>query len=263
MLSVAVVTVTYNAGVGLRKTIESVITQSYGKLEYWIMDGKSSDATLAIAEGYKAEFEKKKIPYQIISQFDDGIFDAMNKSLNLIHSDYVIFLNAGDFFAGAEVVCSIFKNVNIYSDVIYGNYYVYSKNKRKRYVSYPVSELPRHMICTHQAIFTKTELFRERNYDTEYKMTADYDFYLYMYLHGKTFKKVDIEIVYFDIEGVSQQKAKLTQMERINLLVKNGCIDSNEAERQRRKIKYICLRKRLISRLPDFIRFHSYEDMTV
>lgn len=60
MLSVAVVTVTYNAEVGLRKTIESVIAQSYGKLEYWIMDGKSSDATLAIAEGYKAEFEKRR-----------------------------------------------------------------------------------------------------------------------------------------------------------------------------------------------------------
>lgn len=264
MLSVGVVTVTYNAEAGLRKTIDSVLAQSYGNLEYWVVDGKSSDTTLKIADGYKSEFEKKKIEYQIVSQVDDGIFDAMNRSLNFIHSDYVIFLNAGDFFADGEVVDSIFKNrIHTKSDVIYGNYYAYSKNKRKRYISCSASELPKHMICTHQAIFTKTELLRERNYDIQYKMTADYDFYLYMYLQGKIFEKVDIEIVYFDIVGVSQRKAKLAQMERVQLLIKNGCIDSKEAEKQRKRIKYICLRKKLISRLPDFIRFYSYEDMII
>lgn len=236
MLSVAVVTVTYNAEAGLRKTIDSVLAQSYGKLEYWIMDGESSDATIAIAEGYKSEFEKKKIPYQIISQADNGIFDAMNRSLSFIHSDYVIFLNAEDFFASGEVIESIFRNrLHTNSDVIYGNYYAYSKNKRKRYVSRSASELPKHMICTHQAIFTKTALLRERNYDIQYKMTADYDFYLYMYLQRKVFEKIDIEIVYFDIAGASQRNAKLAQMERVRLLIENGCIDSREAERQRKK----------------------------
>lgn len=263
MIRIAVVTVTYNAAHSLRKTIESVLRQDYIALEYWIVDGGSTDATLSIADSYKKDFAENSIEYTIVSKKDNGIFDAMNRSVDMISGEFVLFLNAGDFFVNETVISDVFYSGDVRKyDIVYGDYYVYSKGYRKKYISGMPEDLPKRMICTHQAIFTKAELLRNRKYNIQYTMTADYDFYLSMYLQGKKFKKTNIIIVYFDITGISQKKAWITQNERLMLLFNNGCIDEKSYNKQKNRIWIMCWKKNIISHLPDFIRFKSYELMS-
>jgi len=260
MLSVAIVTVTYNAINSVRETIESVLIQDYANMEYLIIDGASTDNTIKMVESYSNRFAEKNIRFTVNSEPDSGIYDAMNKSLYRIDSDYVLFLNAGDVLTDSNTIRKIFCNLDYpLFDVIYGDFYAYSKPYIKKKKSYSPDMLRRGMICTHQAIFTKVSLLRERPYDTGYKMAADYDFYLDMYLKGKKFHYVAVHVVYFDISGTSQKRARITQNERLEIKLHYGCISNKEYNLNRKNIKWICLRKRIISALPKTIRFHSYD----
>ena len=78
---VSIVTVSFNSEKTIRKTIESVLNQSYQNMEYRIIDGLSSDNTLAICREYETAFQKKGIDYTILSEKDYGIYDAMNKGI--------------------------------------------------------------------------------------------------------------------------------------------------------------------------------------
>ena len=122
---VSVITICFNAEKDIQRTIESVVNQTFEDFEYIIIDGKSSDETLAIVERYKSKIQ------QVISEPDDGIYDAMNKGVRLANGEWLIFMNAGDCFADYEVLEKVFadeipENISfIYSDV-------YMKQKRDR-----------------------------------------------------------------------------------------------------------------------------------
>ena len=88
----SIITVTFNAGKSLEKTIQSVISQTYRNVEYIIVDGKSKDNTLQIANAYQQWI------HRLISEPDKGLYDAMNKGTRLATGDYLCFLNAGDKF---------------------------------------------------------------------------------------------------------------------------------------------------------------------
>ena len=86
----SIITVTYNAGKVLEDTIQSVITQTYKNVEYIIVDGKSTDGTMDIVNRYREHI------HTIVSEPDKGLYDAMNKGIDLATGDYLCFLNAGD-----------------------------------------------------------------------------------------------------------------------------------------------------------------------
>ena len=88
----SIITVTFNAGKVLEKTIQSVISQTYRNVEYILVDGKSKDNTLSIADTYKEWI------HCLVSEPDKGLYDAMNKGIRLATGDYLCFLNAGDKF---------------------------------------------------------------------------------------------------------------------------------------------------------------------
>lgn len=257
---IAVITVVFNAKKNIEKTIESVLKQGYVDFEYMIQDGGSTDGTIQLAENYKTKFNEKGIKYTIYVEKDEGIYDAMNKAVLKANSDYVLFLNAGDFLASEDILSKISVELETnFPDIVYGNYYNYYKNYRKRVVSLEVENLTKRMVCTHQAILTKSDLLKQRPYSTEYKMAADYDFYIQMYLSGKIYKRLNWEIVYFAVDGVSQKKAKLTQLERLSILYKYGYI-TNRKYRLRKIISvYLSLKKAAIRRIPSKIRFGEYE----
>ena len=113
--SLSVITVVKNDQENIEKTIKSVISNKKGlKLEYIIIDGKSDDKTLSIIKKYKKKINK------IISEKDKGIYDAMNKGINLSNNDIIVFCNSGDFFYKN----SLKKIINIFNrkdyDFIFG-----------------------------------------------------------------------------------------------------------------------------------------------
>lgn len=260
MKSIAIVTVIYNAEIEIVKTVESVLMQKCFHLSYYIMDGKSTDNTLQILSKYNDLFRNKGFTYKVVSQRDSGIFDAMNASLDLIDEDYVLFLNAGDFLYDENVIRHIeFFLEHNECDICYGDYYVYYGTRRKKYISYEPDFLLKGMMTTHQAIFTKTELLKKSGYSGEYKMAADYDFYLRMYLEEKKFIHINEFVVYFQIGGVSQLRARMTQNEVVRIKRSSLNLDDDSIRRLKRKVPFICLKKIFVACLPDRIRYKDYE----
>ena len=97
-LKFTVVTVAYNAESVIEKTITSVLNQSYLPFEYYIIDGKSGDKTVEKEKKYSVEFQNKGVKYTVISEKDSGIYNAMNKGIELATGDFISFLNAGDWY---------------------------------------------------------------------------------------------------------------------------------------------------------------------
>lgn len=97
-MKVSIITVSYNSEKTIAHTIESVLAQTYDDIEYWIIDGKSSDGTVALAESYCNAMEQKGIIYHILSEPDGGIYDAMNKGIRLATGDVIGIINSDDWY---------------------------------------------------------------------------------------------------------------------------------------------------------------------
>lgn len=112
----SIITVTYNAEKVLEDTIQSIVTQSYKNVEYIIVDGGSTDGTLAIVNKYREHI------HTVVSEPDKGLYDAMNKGIKLATGDYLCFLNAGDGLHEDDTLLQIAHSLTrtILPDVIYG-----------------------------------------------------------------------------------------------------------------------------------------------
>ena len=95
---VSIITVSYNSARTIRRTIESVLHQTYTHIDYWMIDGASSDETVSIAEEYRTAFEERGMEYHIVSEPDRGIYDAMNKGIRLSHGAIVGIINSDDWY---------------------------------------------------------------------------------------------------------------------------------------------------------------------
>ncbi len=257
----AIVTVVYNAETAICKTIESVLVQNSDNYQYIIMDGLSEDRTLEFAGKYIKDFDNKHIDYRIYSEKDSGIYDAMNKSIAYINSDYVLFLNAGDLLFDRFTLSQIERElVDRECDVLYGDYYLYFENKRKKIRSGDAKCLKKWMITTHQAIFTRVDFFQNLNFKhTLYKMAADYDFFLTLFEEGARFYHVDYPIVYFEAGGESQRRAVETQTDVLNIKINHQLISKADIPIQRIRIVLTCTKKYLLSIMPRRIRYYKYE----
>ena len=94
----SIITVTYNSAATIEQTIRSVIGQSYENIEYIIVDGQSTDSTLKIIEKYKDRIGK------IVSEKDNGLYDALNKGIDLATGDVIGFLHSDDFYINEKVI---------------------------------------------------------------------------------------------------------------------------------------------------------------
>ena len=106
MITISVVTITYNAAEVLQSTLDSVMMQDFPHVEHLIVDGASKDSTVKIAQTYKIASDEAENGHKIriSSEPDDGLYDAMNKGLQRATGDYIVFLNAGDCFPAADTL---------------------------------------------------------------------------------------------------------------------------------------------------------------
>ncbi len=203
---ITVVTVSFNSAVYLEKTIASVINQTYNQIQYIVVDGGSTDGSLDILRKYDDQIDFW------ISQKDYGIYDAMNKALDISSGDYVNFINAGDTVDGREklqkIASQILKPGAIYFTralVAFGEHTgVYPGEAMSDYRSWLRQNLP-----NHQAIFFPKEFCRSHRYDMRLKLTADDDYKLSaMKNHGAEF--IDDIYVRFERDGVSSNHKSIS-----------------------------------------------------
>ena len=258
MLRFTVITICMNEERNIDATIRSVLAQTYIGYEYIIKDGLSKDRTVEIAQSYAAAFAEKGIPYRIISQSDQGIYDAMNQAVQEAHGEWVLFMNAGDLLADASVLQRVNGETCMdEADIVYGDtidrvddLYLYAK---ARDLSWMRFEMP---FC-HQSCFTRREQLKANPFSLEYRICSDNHFYLYRYQEGKKFCHIPVTVSIYDRSGISSN-AKLRTQEMISILEKNPVRDEEAIIFMKNRMESIChanLMHRILWRfIPERIR---------
>ena len=181
---ITVVTITFNAAHCLERTLQSVLSQCHPYVEHLIIDGRSTDDTLALARRYQADSRQLAATHEVVitSEPDRGIYDAMNKGLGRATGRYVVFLNAGDTFASpstleqvaalaADDVAVIYGDTDITDDQ--GRYLHPRRLRPPRRLSW--RSFRQGMLVCHQAFYARTDIARRVPYDLHYRYSADVD----------------------------------------------------------------------------------------
>lgn len=209
---VTVVTVTYNAEAFIEQTIKSVLQQDYSNIEYIIIDGGSTDGTMKIVEKYSHRIAR------YVSEPDEGIYDAMNKSIEMATGDLMNFMNAGDTFFDADTVGRIVSAYTPGTDVIYGDRVLIGPGAETYEKALPLESFYRQMPFGHQSAFVKTSLMKQHRYDTQYRLSADYDLLLKLYHRKCSFHYSGIPVCRFLLEGRSHTGKVFSSFEALKVL---------------------------------------------
>ncbi len=216
MLKITVITVCFNAEKTIEKTISSVCGQVYPNVEYIIIDGASTDRTLAIVDQFASKIKK------VISEKDKGIYDAMNKGVTAATGDVVYFLNADDHFCDEKVLSDVVKAFEEDGSrtLVYGKVKpedvpdYYKPYLKEFFIVKTLDDFLKYTIC-HQAIFAKRSLFDNiGKFDCRYKFAADYDWQIRAYkFDPRGFYFLNRDICHFYYVGRSYQDLELTNRE--------------------------------------------------
>jgi glycosyltransferase involved in cell wall biosynthesis len=205
---ISVVTVVFNGFTTIENTIQSVLNQKYQNFEYIIIDGGSTDGTVDILKRYESRISIW------VSEPDRGIYDAMNKALDLARGEYIIFLGCDDVLYGADVLMAAASKMINRNLVYYGNV-IMKKNGIVYDGSFDELKITKKNIC-HQAIFYPRCLYSTNKYSLNYPLLSDYEYNLRLF---KRFVHLDLIISIFDDSGISSQKCDLSFKKDFHALV--------------------------------------------
>lgn len=173
-MKVSIITITFNAEKDLLPTIQSVKSQTFTDYEHILVDGASTDGTIALArsQGVKG--------MRILSEPDSGLYDAMNKGLKMALGEFVIFLNAGDTFANKHILQKYAEAATDNVDIVYADTLLVNEKRqviKPRHLYAPekltVDSFSKGMLICHQAFLMRRSL--APLYDLKYRFSADYD----------------------------------------------------------------------------------------
>ncbi len=207
---VSIITVVLNGEKQIDKTIQSVINQTYDNLEYIIIDGGSTDKTIDIIDKYK-----NAIDYWI-SEKDNGLYDAMNKGIDIAKGEWINFMNAGDEFYNYTVLMNLFNNQNHQeAKIIYGNHEIIYSTGRYRFVKAGmIKNLWKGEQFSHQASFVKKSYLQINKFNHRKKIAADFELYYKAFQNYTKFKFMNLTIAKFESGGVSDVKRINSILER-------------------------------------------------
>ncbi len=179
-MKISIITITYNSAATIEETLLSVINQSYKNIEYIIVDGKSTDDTLKIVEKYKDKISK------ILSEKDKGLYDALNKGIDMATGDVVGILHSDDFYIDSEVIqkyVSVFESRKV--DSVYSDLYYVDKTDTNKIIrkwksgEYSETSFINGWMPPHPTFFVKKEVYRTfGNFKTQFRSAADYELML-------------------------------------------------------------------------------------
>ncbi|MCJ8210716.1 glycosyltransferase [Mucilaginibacter sp. RS28] len=214
----SVITVVYNNVRDIERTVQSVVHQTYRNIEYIVIDGASSDGTLAILKQYSNEISK------LISEPDKGIYDAMNKGLALATGDYVLFMNSGDEIYAPDTVTNIFATADD-ADIYYGETEMINEQgeslgqrRHKAPEQFTWRDFKYGMNISHQAIYIRRSLTSP--YDPAYGLSADIDWILKAARQAKSIVNVHQYVAKYLVGGMSKKKHRQSLVERFQIMRK-------------------------------------------
>lgn len=240
MIKITLITVTYNAGNVIRRTLDSVLSQTYPQVEHVIVDGQSKDDTVSRALIYKKVSGEKAPGHEvrIISEPDHGLYDAMNKGIRLATGDYLCFLNAGDFLPSPDTLALIARNARLdeiqgadgqLPAVLYGDTdWVDNEGRylRGRRLAAPERLTWRSfrygMLVCHQAFYARTDIAKATPFDTRYRLSADVDWCIRIMKAAEKMRlplvNVHSVIADYQREGASTASHRASLLERFSVM---------------------------------------------
>lgn len=196
----SVITVCLNSERTISKAIQSVISQKNDDIEYIIVDGGSTDHTLSIIKEYGDKIDT------VLSEKDNGIYDAMNKGIRIADGDYIGFINSDDWYECNALNRVISKVETQKVDIIYGKMNMQNGGKACGVFKGKgfTNDIWHTMPFGHPASFVKKEIYNRIGlFDTKYKIAADYQWLLRAYVAGATAYGIDDIISNFSQNGIS------------------------------------------------------------
>ncbi|MDE7348012.1 MAG: glycosyltransferase [Muribaculaceae bacterium] len=217
---ISVITITFNAAETLPLTMESVAEQTFKDFEHLVVDGASKDDTIILAR-------RMGTPgIRILSEPDNGLYDAMNKGLKMARGRYLIFLNSGDRFHSADTLKAYADAIAERNpDIIYGDTDIVDKEGKRigpRHLSVPeiltFDSFSRGMLICHQAFMVRKDL--APLYDTDYRFSADYDWCIRCIKASRAGDRVNLHRVTIDYltDGLTDKNKKASLMERFRIM---------------------------------------------
>ena len=213
---VSIITVVFNCAQYIEQALTSVLNQTYENIEYIVIDGGSTDGTLDIIRRYDAQLSYWR------SEPDEGIYDAMNKGLDLATGDLIAFLNCDDYYdrsALASVAETYRKRGSNKRTVIYGDYYILDEFNRVKTGLRSNLKFWNGMSICHQAMFVSQDIYRAPAlYDTSLRYAADYAFLIDAIRSGAEFVSTGNFIVTFGNTGTTYTNVLASHGEMMQVL---------------------------------------------
>lgn len=216
----SIITITYNASATVGRTLQSVAEQTCVDYEHLIVDGASRDGTDAIVDAAPGAERRR-----MLSEPDDGIYDAMNKGICLSRGQYLIFLNAGDKFHSPGTLQQIADAIATgeQPDVVYGQTILVDNEGRyvaPRHLTAPADltyrDFARGMLVCHQAFVARRD--RVPMYNTTYRYSADYDWCIRCLQQSRLNRFIDDVLIDYLDEGVTTANRKASLRERFSIM---------------------------------------------
>lgn len=220
-MRLSIITINRNNAIGLEKTIQSVAAQTFNEFEYIIIDGCSNDGSVDVIKNNDSPFAHLRW----ISEPDSGIYNAMNKGIQMATGDYIQILNSGDVLVAPDVterMISAMKTSD--ASILYGNMIKkdYSTGKiigKSGEVAYSLLQYYSSTM-NHDCCYIRRDLFDEYGlYDESLKIVSDWKWFLQVIGLGCVKPQyVDIDVTIFDAGGISESNLDLRNNERRQVL---------------------------------------------
>lgn len=213
-LKITIITATYNAGKTIEQTISSIVCQDYPNLEYIIIDGGSTDDTVSIIEKYASSYAIKWI-----SEPDQGLYDALNKGVRMSNGDYVEIIGADDALVREDILSCVVREMDSDVDVFAGQVWYVDESSRRQ-SPYTNSSMRnrstyRGGMSPHAAMFARRELLLRYPFDTSYRISGDYKFFLQCYYDESVrIQYSDIMVAFFATSGLSSNVESVWREEK-------------------------------------------------
>lgn len=197
---ISIITVVLNDSENFLRTVDSVSQLIYKNIEYIVIDGGSTDGTLAIINDYKDLIDKS------ISDKDSGLYDAMNSGIDLASGEWVIFMNAGDVFVDNEILIKIFKGTDFADvNILYGDTIIHYSNFERYMPSGDIVDIEYGMQFSHQSAFIRLIYHKDYKYNIGYKICADFYFFYNAFLQKTKFMYLEKTIAMIKSGGLSDK----------------------------------------------------------